>query len=494
MRERFNAVIIGSGIGGLTCGAFLARAGMRVCICERHHKTGGYAHNFRRRSTIFESGIHSVPMGKNGVIDYLLSRLGVAERLQTIELPEMYHLQTPGFSFTMPSRQADIRAGLNELFPRQRRNLERLFAQFRKFNDYVITPLHSWEDNYIEEDKLFVSQFQNRSYSEFISQWIDDENLKRLFFGQWPYAGGSPESGGALFYSMMFVIHYFEGSHTLHGGFSRLADALAHAITGRGGIVRTRSSITGMTVDGRRVRSVRLATGEEIETDLVVSNISPYTLHGSIIPRQSRSKRFLRRLSNLNPSVSAVIIYCSLKQDTPPLFDHNTTFWFSSGDFASVCRSINENRHNLPEHLCFLQPAEDKNRRTLTLLYFVNNSASPDWKRDKPLFCEKILSLAEKIRPGLRSSIDFYEAGSPATFERYTGNTGGALYGFENTSALYGEAKLPATTHLDNLFQTGHWGKPGCGIFNVMFNGYSVYHTIMKTIEAPKAAGKDRRQ
>ena len=58
----FDAVIIGSGIGGLTCGAFLTRAGMRVCVLEQHSKIGGYAHSFKRKKFTFESGIHSVSM------------------------------------------------------------------------------------------------------------------------------------------------------------------------------------------------------------------------------------------------------------------------------------------------------------------------------------------------------------------------------------------------------------------------------------------------
>ncbi|MBD3239100.1 MAG: hypothetical protein GF331_00835 [Chitinivibrionales bacterium] len=61
--------------------------------------------------------------------------------------------------------------------------------------------------------------------------------------------------------------------------------------------------------------------------------------------------------------------------------------------------------------------------------------------------------------------------GSPLTYERYTGNTAGALYGFENTSSLYGEARMPTRTHVHNLYQVGHWQRPGGGVWNVMVNG-----------------------
>jgi phytoene dehydrogenase-like protein/radical SAM superfamily enzyme YgiQ (UPF0313 family) len=480
LSSRFDAVIIGSGLGGLTCGAFLARAGMRVCVLERHSKIGGYAHSFRRGAFTFESGIHSVPMGKGGVIDHLLSLLGVADRITTIELPELYHVQSPAFSFTMPSRQDDIHAALNQAFPHERQNLSRLFAEFKRFDDAIIGTLYSWETNFGDEDREFVSQFHNLSYEQFINRWLQDEKLKQAFFGQWPYGGGSPDFGGALFYAMMFVLHYRDGTHSLKGGFKTLADALAGVITAHGGAVRTRSAVAGIAAENHRVRSVVLDNGEEIEAGLVVSNISPYQLHAHVLPEASRSSRYLRRLSNLRPSVSAFVVYCGLKDSARAILPHDTTFWYASPDSGAIFKKVCRDDHETLDHFICLRSPHETAASTLTMLYFLNKSSSNDWTRDKPAWTERMLAHAERLFPGLGGSIDLVEAGSPATFERYTANTDGALYGFENTKNIYGEAKLPITTHLDNLYQTGHWGKPGGGVLNVMFNGYAAYHTIMK--------------
>lgn len=483
MSTRFDAVIIGSGIGGLTCGAFLARAGMRVCVLERHSKIGGYAHNFRRKEWTFETGIHSVPMGKGGVIDHLLSLLGVADRISTIELPEMYHLQTPSLNFSMPSRRDDIHARLNDEFPHERGNLAHLFDEFKKFDDAVISPMYSWEKKFIDEDKQFVSRFHNVSYEQFISRWIRDEKLKRYFFGQWPYGGGSPDFGGALFYSIMFVLHYRDGTHGLRAGFSSLADALAHVIVSRGGEVRTRSEVSGIIVAQRAVRAVTLTDGTEIETNLAVSNVSPYLLHRRLLPQASCSSLYRRRLSNLRPSISAFAVYCGLKKTPHPVVPRHTSFWLASDDNAAIFRDIQTDRHERPGHLIFLRSPDESAAATLTLLYFCNSSSSGDWKRDKAAWTDRLLARAERVHPGILDSIGCIEAGTPATFERYTANTAGALYGFENTKDIYGEAKLPVTTHIDNLFQAGHWGKPGCGVLNVMVNGYTAYHTIMRSIK-----------
>jgi phytoene dehydrogenase-like protein len=113
------------------------------------------------------------------------------------------------------------------------------------------------------------------------------------------------------------------------------------------------------------------------------------------------------------------------------------------------------------------------------LLTFCEMGRERDWKSAKMAAAESMLERAEALFPGLRDMVRVMEVGSPATFERYTANTAGAFYGFENTRSMYGEAKMPIATHLTNLYQTGHWGKPGGSVWNVMANGYTTARTIL---------------
>jgi prolycopene isomerase len=114
---------------------------------------------------------------------------------------------------------------------------------------------------------------------------------------------------------------------------------------------------------------------------------------------------------------------------------------------------------------------------------FRHADASGNWAEDKKRLGEAMLAKACELYPGLPAMIDYVEYASPATFERYTRNTAGALYGFENTADMYGEAKLPIKTYLPNLFQVGHWGKPGGGVWNVMLNGYTASKLILRELD-----------
>jgi phytoene dehydrogenase-like protein len=173
-------------------------------------------------------------------------------------------------------------------------------------------------------------------------------------------------------------------------------------------------------------------------------------------------------------------VYCGLKPGAGQHIPHTMHFWYDSMDDKKIFHNICTNSKKTIDHLAFLKTAQDSELPTLTLMNFVHKSFSNDWKQEKKRIAEQMLTKAESLYPGLRENIVCMEIGSPDTFERYTLNTDGALYGFENIKTMYGEAKMPSITHLSNLYQTGHWGKPGCGIWNVMSNAYGTSKIILQ--------------
>ena len=123
MSGDFDAVIIGAGVGGLTCGAYLARAGMRVLVVEKHERVGGYAHAFSRGIHRFDCGIYSVPMGPEGFVRRCLSELGVNCATKFVELPHMCQIRLPGVTFDIPSRKGEFGRMLCERFPKERKHI-----------------------------------------------------------------------------------------------------------------------------------------------------------------------------------------------------------------------------------------------------------------------------------------------------------------------------------------------------------------------------------
>jgi phytoene dehydrogenase-like protein len=474
---QFDVIIIGSGLGGLTCGAFLAKAGMKVLVLEQHSQIGGYAHSFKRKQFTFESGIHSVSLDANGMIMRLLSKLGIQNQIEPIAQDSMFRFQIPGFEYTVPAQKQVLLDKLYADFPAEKEGIDKLFASMQEIYDHMIKPMFTAEEKVLEEDREFAAQYFGVSYRDFLASHVSDPKLRSIFEAQWPYGGISPDKAPTIFFAMMFYVHFLEGSHYCTGGFHSLAMALASVIERTGGQIRMRSRVKRIECNGDAVKAVYLDNDETFSSRIVVSNISPYTLHRQIIDEPARNKIWLRRLNRLMPSASAVTVYLGLTRPASDFTNTAINFWFND-TFENVYSNGAEGKLDKNDQLVVLRSAVP-DTRVLQLLYFTTMSASDKWKEMKKIQADRMLETLERLYPGIRESIEVIELGSPATFERFTGNTDGAFYGFENTKDKYGEAKLPVTTYLKNLYQTGHWGKPGGGVWNVMANGYVTAKTIL---------------
>ena len=480
MSGDFDAVILGSGLGGLTCGAHLARSGMRVLVLEKHDKIGGYAHAFKRGSYRFDCGIHSVPMGPRGFVRQCLSELGInCSSGKFIELPNMYQVRIPGLTLDVPARRQDFAHVLGERFPAEISGISRLLEKSSFLYEQIAEADFS-EDLFLDRAHDFVSEHVRYPYQHYVDKTFADPQLRQILYGLWPFTGVSPDQAATVRSLMTIVMHLEEGSHFYNSGFSLLAEDLAAVIRSHGGQIQTGSEVTGITLEGDHVHSVTTAEGGEFAGRVFVSNVSPYLLHQQFLPLEARSKLWLRRLGALQPSVSAVAVYLGLKPGTSSLLPPCVTLWFDSLKHdATYLNAIGKNTLSRIEHLVLLHTPEGDTNPTLLLLAFAKQSQSASWRQDKRRIANQMLETVYGLIPGLREAVVVTETASPDTFERYTGNTGGALYGFENLSGRYAEAKMPTLSHIDNLYQVGHWGRAGSGVWNVMADGRSASHTIL---------------
>jgi phytoene dehydrogenase-like protein len=476
LSHNYDAIVIGSGIGGLTAGALLAKQGMRVAVLEQHSRPGGCCQGFSRQGFTFDSSVHSVCLAEHGFVCGLLEELGVRDKIATVPNSSTARILAPDVDYALPADLANLTASLTRDFPAEKKATTALLSDMQQlFKTYKRALLQDVPAPAAMADITAATQ----SYGEYIGRFIKDEKLKYLFGAIWPFGGSSP-SHAPVYNALIFIAHAVEGSHYVKGGFSNLAEALCRAITGNGGEVKTNWRVTGINVDGRKaVTSVRNAYGEELAADVFVSNISPFTLHRQLIPELSRNRMWLRRLAGLRPSVAAVCVYLGLEGEASNIARDNITFWFGSNDHDEVYRGIMEGRRDEINHLLIIRPPAENNS-TLTLICFVKPDATADWGTEKKKIADAMIAKACAVLGDFSSRVRVMESASPATFERYTGNTGGACYGFENVKGLYGQSKLPFFTYLPNLYQAGHWTKAGGGIYNVMTSGKVVADMILK--------------
>lgn len=126
--EEYDAIIIGTGIGGLVCGCYLAKAGMKVLICEQHYKPGGYCTSFRRGPFVFDAGPHCFgSYREGGILRNILRDLQVDKKLTIIRPDPTDVLITPEYKIPFWN---DLKKTINEFqlaFPEEGKKIKKIF-------------------------------------------------------------------------------------------------------------------------------------------------------------------------------------------------------------------------------------------------------------------------------------------------------------------------------------------------------------------------------
>ena len=497
--NEYDVAIIGSGIGGLSTGALLAKRGLKVLVVEQHYLAGGYCTSFPRKGhSVFDAGVHDISgLGPKGPVRYLLRELGIEHVLEFKRVESEYIF--PGIRFRVPHDWRDFVNLLGDQFPAEKENISAFFSEMKGIYDDlyrdidrhngVIGPPKTVEEmmKYPLTHKYLFS-WLNKSYFEMLNKYFTDARLKEILCTLTGYLTDDPKALRAFSMAPIFG-YYFEGGYYPKGGSQAFANALAAVIRSNGGTVLLNQRVTRILVKNNAACGIstestppRKARAEIYKVGIIISNADIKQTFLRLIEPANLPSDFLKSVQAIEPSASAFMVFLSLDYD-PPLA--SLTFQTSStGTSIGIA---------IPSKLDSRLAAGGGS--AMTILTLIPNSDAKNWNRETPDYAlrkerimEELINSAAQLLPDLRSHIVYKEAATPATFTRYALSSEGAIYG-----PKLGQG-LPFKSPIRNLYLVGSGTFPGAGIEAVVISALIAADDILPRTTRPVAEKEVRQE
>jgi prolycopene isomerase len=494
--DNFDVVVIGAGLGGLSAGACLAKAGRRVLVVEREDGPGGNARAFRRGPYTFDPAIHVTAQGFNvEFLDFYLAALGIREQVELLRAEDFFGVDIAGERWRLPVGLEALKSYLAEQFPHEADGVTRFVetcAQTTRESQAPPPRVGLSDLDAVKAALPMLFKYRRSTLADVLDEHIQDPLAKAVCGASWPYLGLPPGRTSFMAYSGAMMALLDPGPLYVRGSFQSLADALARCIEEHGGEIATAASATAIGLVEGRVAGVELDGGERggeeqrgrdggerdgaryVAAPVVVSNADARQTFERLLPADALPERFMRRLGKMRPSISAFVLFSAARLDPAAHGLSHEHFVYPSADhdadFAGVLQGkLGGTWLSLPSmHDSTLAPAGE---HVIVFSSLMAYDIGEPWEQAKPRYMELMLDAAERVLPGYRDAITFADCATPATFQRYTLAEQGAAYGWENTPDQTVPKRLDFHTPIEGLFLAGHWTHPGTGSIRCLLSG-----------------------
>ncbi|NPV54750.1 MAG: NAD(P)/FAD-dependent oxidoreductase [Firmicutes bacterium] len=486
--KEYDAIIVGSGIGGLTCGALLAREGYRVAVFEQHYLPGGYCSSFRRKGFTFNTGVEAVSgLWEKGPVRYLLDDLGLRQEDLFIRNTSRYVFK--GQNIDVPPDLGGFIALLQGMFPEEARGIADFFDMARRAYEEVYREAAMYGSplpaeliakvfgakallNYPGEHPHFFS-WMNKTYRQVLDEHFKSETLKALLSALIGYVGTEPNETPAASALTAVVSYYLHGGYFPKGGALRFAGALKQYIEEHGGRVLLRNKIDRILVETSEARAGREAEvrGVQVgdttyESPVVVANVNAKTALLDLVGEEHLKPAFARYIKGLKMSPSVFMVFLGVDMDLSdyPVLIHNLDEGYG------IVIGSNADPDLAPP-----------GSASVTLLAGASYCdfpprGTPEYLQRKEELARTLIERADKAIPGLSSHIIVEDAATPRTLEFYTGMPEGAIYAFDQSK----DTKRPYfKTPIKGLYLASASTFPGGGIEAVVIAGRICANDIM---------------
>jgi phytoene dehydrogenase-like protein len=473
---KYDVIIIGSGLGGLTAGAKLSKEGKKVLVIEQHNRPGGCATTFRRGDYTLEVGLHEMDgPGQRDMKNRVFTDLDVLTNIEFLRVPEFYRFINESYTVTIPHEAETARQRLSELFPDEVTGINAYFEQ-------ILNP----------KRRSAETPVVDTSVGDFLDSIIRNDDLKLILLGNLGYFHDDPYSLSLAYYSVAQGSYFTGGASFIMGGSQKLSDHLAGYIKSHGGEVILNHTVTGIMISDKTLNGVvynRKNSNEVIEAtaDEIIMNGALPTIVDMLPEKMQDGVK--SELKGQRYGASLLTLYLGFRKPLKDLGNKYYSTFIYDGSVKSPKDIIKNNRADFSARsFTFVDYSqvdsglapEGKSVGALCCIDYLDDwdgLTGEEYLRKKEYAASVFIDRMEKIIPGLKEVVEYYEVGTPLTVKRYTRNPGGAVYGFAQVPSRKITDPLAS---FDNLHIASAWGKTGGGFSGAILGGYLCAVNIMR--------------
>lgn len=469
IKNRYDTIIIGSGISGLTAANMLARRGYAVLVLEHHYQYGGLATWFRRKHKhIFDISLHGFPYG----MVKSCRKYWTKEIADSIRKIESLRFKNPDFDITTSFDGEDFVRILIEQFGVESSVVKSFFER--------VTNVNFYDEGEKTTRELFEEFFPGRS------------DVHRFLLEPIAYANGSTLEDPALTYCIVFSNFMNKGVYIFQGGADVFIGKLVAELERQGVDLRKFCEVEQVLFEdaqeGRRACGVRV-NGREIYADAVISNANLKGTVFNLVDKQEVPEDFYEEVNRVRLNSTSCQVYMGIKEGESIPNIGDLVFISKASPFSSdELKSFDTTSRTFSMYYPDTRPQNEVDRYAVVASLNANwadwaNLSEEDYVAAKERLCRESLEALEELIPGVSEKVNWIEAATPRTVNRFTKHVEGATFGTKY-EGLAVSAKLPEV--LKGLYHSGSVGIIMSGWLGTMNYGVINANRVDQYLSAKK--------
>ncbi|MEQ1439815.1 NAD(P)/FAD-dependent oxidoreductase [Fontimonas sp. SYSU GA230001] len=528
--NRTDVAIVGAGLGGLTAGAVLAQAGIRVAVFDQHYVAGGCCTQFSRggprQRYNFDIGLHYIgDCGPDGKIPQILGGLGIDLPVEPMDADGFDILVFPDFRFPIPVGRDRFRDRFVQMFPRERRGIDR-YVRFLREIDELLGRVDrnkgrmSWGIAWHAFTRgRLANKYRNATLKDLLDSCSTDPQVRAVMAGQNGDYGLPPSRVSASLHAGLSN-HYFHGAYYPRGGGQTIADRLSAYIEAHGGSVHLRREVARILVEDGRAVGVRTrdhkGTEHEVRAPAVLSNADLRVTLEQLLPADALPAQWRERSRNFEMAAAIFMTCLGIRGDMRERGMNNANYWqFDGYDFESFYDTARDmtprgayitsatlkdptTTHHAPAGISSVEAMTVLSGKPehwgLSGAQAQQQACDWDYKNRsayldlKSRIEQDLIGRVDALFPGSRAAIEFCESASPMSHIRYTRATDGTGYGLAATPQQFFEHRPGYSGPLPGLYFAGASTRAGHGVLGAMLSGQRCARRIARELGAPLPA------